>query len=153
MTEYKNYTPFSFAAVVFFKLFQCLAPAGLLLMGLFQVDWHDGWQTAWYVAISCFFGAVTFVGFYFLGMRPLALRISPDGLMIREWRKFVSYGWDELRAVRHYRWTGGVDLILRRRRLTSRHLVRLMLSRQSARGLVEEVRRYTPEVKVIARHF
>ena len=153
MSEYKNYSQFSYPAIMCAKLFPYVAPAALLLMGLFQMDWGQGLETAATVAVWCLMTAIAFLGLQCLGVAPLALRISPEGFAIQVWRQYRPYKWSELKAVRHHRWTGGVDLLLVRRRLLGRNLVKLSLSKQSAENLLKDILAYAPDVKVIKRHF
>ena len=153
MSEYKNYSQFSYPAILFAKLFPYVAPAALLLMVLFQMDWGQGLETAATVAVWCLITAVAFLGFQCLGIVPLALRVSPEGFAIQIWRQYRQYKWTELKSVRHHRWTGGVDLLLVRRRLLCRNLVKLSLSKPAAENLLKDIQTYAPAVKVIRGHF
>ena len=150
MAVYKNYTALSRPFMVLGELFRLVAPALFLFMGaagILQAESNHPWEAIASIASVLFLGLAIFLGLQWIGVAPLIVDISPTGFGVKLWFGYEQFKWDDLKAVRYHAWLNQLDMYVPKRMPVSKKFVIFNMSKQQIRDLMDDIKRYAPQVR------
>lgn len=152
VTEYKNHTSLSYPFIFLLELFQWVAPVALIFVtasGVPPEAWRHPWDAVASVAGAIFVGAVAFLGLQWMGVVPLTVHVSLDGLGIKKlWTHYELFRWSDVKAIRSHAWLNQLDIFVTRRIPVSKKIVIFNMPKRQITELLGDIKRYAPEVKV-----